>query len=80
MVHFIAKSPGVELSGSHEGMYQLTCKPPCPRVEQFRKGEMQAYRVSDYVFEKGYAEEGEYELVPEKAMREADDHEVRRKP
>jgi hypothetical protein len=44
-------------------MYRLTCKPPCPETREFRKEGMHPYRVSDDVFRRGYAEEGEYELV-----------------
>jgi hypothetical protein len=63
MVHFIATSPGVELSGTGDGIYQLTCKPPCSAVTRFRKDEMRPYRAKDEAFNAGYAEEGEYELV-----------------
>jgi len=62
-VHFVAKSPGIELSRTAEGMYRLTCKPPCSGVREFRKDGMRPYRVSDNVFKRGYAEVGEYELV-----------------
>jgi hypothetical protein len=44
-------------------MYRLNCKSPCRQVREFRKEAMQPYRVSDDVFGRGYAEEGEYELV-----------------
>jgi hypothetical protein len=36
-VHFIATSPGIQLSRTTEGIYRLTCKPPCPEVREFRK-------------------------------------------
>ena len=62
-VHFTVTSPGIKLSGSVEGMYQLTCKPPCPEIREFRKESMHPYRVSDEMFRNGYAEEGEYELI-----------------
>jgi hypothetical protein len=66
-VHFIATSPGIQLSRTTEGIYRLTCKPPCPEVREFsrefRKEGIRPYRVSDTVFKTGYAEEGEYELV-----------------
>jgi hypothetical protein len=62
-VHFIGTSPGIRLSQRLEGMYRLTCKPPCPEIREFRKEGMHPYRVSDEVFKRGYAEEGEYELV-----------------
>ena len=44
-------------------MYRLNSKPPCPEVREFRKEGMRPYRVSDDMFQRGYAEEGEYELV-----------------
>ena len=62
-VHFIASSPGIELSHTIEGMYKLTCKPPCSGAKHFRRDEMRPYRVSDDIFHAGYAEVGEYELV-----------------
>ena len=37
IVHFIATLPGITLSKNIEGMYRLTCKPPCPEVKMFRK-------------------------------------------
>ena len=63
MVHFIATSPGIVLSRNIEGMYRLSCKPPCSQVKMFRKEAMHPYRVSEDVFKKGYAQEGEYELI-----------------
>ena len=46
-VHFTVTSPGIKLSGSVEEMYQLTCKPPCPEIREFRKESMHPYRVGD---------------------------------
>lgn len=63
MVHLVAMSPGIELSRTTGGNYQLTCKPSCSVIRYFRKDEMRPYRVSDDVFNRGYAEVGEYELV-----------------
>ena len=62
-VHFIASSSGIQLSRTAEGIYWLTCKPPCPEIREFRKDGMRPYRVSEDVFSRGYAEEGEYEIV-----------------
>ena len=62
-VHFIATSPGIKLSERVEGMYRLTCKPPCPELREFRRDAMHPYRVTDEVFKAGYAELGEYEVV-----------------
>jgi hypothetical protein len=62
-VHFVAASRGIGLSRTFEGMYRLKCTPPCPEVKDFRKEAMYAYRISDDVFQRGYAEEGEYELI-----------------
>jgi hypothetical protein len=65
-VHFIATSPGIQLSRTTEGIYKLVCKPPCPEVREFRKEGMCPYRVPDDVFRRGYADEGEYELIEAK--------------
>jgi len=65
MVYFIATSPGVELSVTGDGITHLTCKHPCSAVTRFRKDEMRPYGVSDDVFQRGYAEEREYEAIPE---------------
>jgi hypothetical protein len=63
-VHFVAAaSGGIRLSRTIEGMYRLKCTPPCPEVKEFRKEALHPYRVSDEVFQRGYANEGEYELV-----------------
>ena len=52
-------------------MYRLTCQPQCHEVREFRKEGMHPYRVSDEVFRRGYAEEGEYELVQGISLRSA---------
>lgn len=62
-VHFIATSPGVALSLEIDGTYRLTCKPTCSEMRFFRKGDMRPYRVTDELFNRGFAEPGEYELV-----------------
>jgi hypothetical protein len=62
-VHFIASSSGIQVSRTAKGMYRLNCTPPCSEVRDFRKESMRPYRVSDDVFGRGYAEEGEYEIV-----------------
>ena len=62
-VHFVATSPGVRLSRTIDGIYRLTCQLPCPAVKDFRKDGMRPYRVSEDAFKRGYANEGEYELV-----------------
>jgi len=61
-VHFIATSPCISPSPTTEGMYVLTCH--CREEKDFRKEGMRPYRVSDGVFQTGFAEEIEYELVP----------------
>jgi len=63
-VHFVATSPGIRPSASNQGMYLLTCRPLCRETREFRKDTMQPYRVSETVFNTGFEEEGEYELVP----------------
>ena len=67
-IHFIATSSGIQLSRSG-GMYRLNCPPPCAEMKEFRKEGMRPYRVADEVFRRGYASEGEYELVDERTTR-----------
>jgi hypothetical protein len=62
-VHFTTSS-GIRPSPVTPGMYLLTCRFPCPEKREFRKETMRPYRVSDDVFRRGYAKEGEYEIVP----------------
>jgi len=38
-------------------------------MKEFRKEGMRPYRVADEVFRRGYASEGEYELVDERTTR-----------
>ena len=47
-------------------MYRLNCPPPCAEMQEFRKDGMRPHRVADEVFRRGYASEGEYELVDER--------------
>lgn len=65
-VAFIATSSGIQVSRSGGGMYRLNCPPPCAEMKEFRKEGMRPYRVADEVFRRGYASEGEYELVDER--------------
>ena len=62
-VHFIATSHSIKPSSLAAGMYRLICNPPCSLQGEFRKESMRPYRVSEDVFNRGYAREGEYELV-----------------
>jgi hypothetical protein len=62
-VHFIVTSPGIALSETISGPYQLACKPPCSATKYFTKADMRPYRVSDEVFAKGYATVGDYEVI-----------------
>ena len=62
-VYFIVPSPWIRPSPANLGMYRLTCRRPCPEAREFRKEAMLPYRVSDDVFNRGYAAEGEYQLV-----------------
>lgn len=62
-VHFIATSPGVELVKTMDGPYKLTCKSSCSAGKYFTKSDMRPYRVADELFNRGYAEPGEYEVV-----------------
>jgi hypothetical protein len=62
-VHFVATSRGVKPSEFSAGMYRLKCSPPCSEGREFRKDSMRPYRISEDVFRRGWADEGEYELV-----------------
>jgi len=62
-VHLIATSPSVRPSPGTPGMYLLTCRPPCSETREFREETMRPYRVPENMFQRGYAEEGQYELV-----------------
>ncbi len=62
-VYFVATSPRIKPSRTAEGMYRLNCTPSCPEPKEFRKEGMHPYRISDDVFQRGYAEKGEYEIV-----------------
>ena len=50
-----------------KGVYQITCRPPCGGVTYFRLDEMRAFTVADRVYERGYAEPGEYEAAPRRS-------------
>jgi hypothetical protein len=60
-VYFIAASKSIRAILVTPGMYRLICT--CSEGREFRKEAMQPYRVSDDVFNRGYAKEGEYQLV-----------------
>jgi hypothetical protein len=61
-VHFIATSRAMQFSRLTE-MYLLKCPTPCATTGQFHEHLMLPYRVADEVFRRGYAAEGEYELI-----------------
>lgn len=63
-VHFVATSSAVQFSRSGGGVYRLKCVPPCGETKEFRKEGMQPYRVTDDVFNRGHALEGDYESIP----------------
>lgn len=65
-VLFAATWRAISPSERDADAYELACKPPCRAVQEFRKADLRPYRVSDDVFQKGYAEESEYELVQPK--------------
>jgi len=62
-VHFIATSPTIRPSTANPGMYRLTCRVGCDETREFRKDTMCPYRVKDKVFQTGFAEQGEYEVI-----------------
>jgi hypothetical protein len=67
-VFFIATSPNIRPSPVTQGMYRLICK-QCPEAREFRKEAMLLYRVSDDVYNRGYAHEPEYQLIEAKLPR-----------
>jgi hypothetical protein len=62
-VHFIVTSPSIRPSPATRGMYQLSCRFGRHEASEFRKETMRPYRVEDTVFQTGFAEEGEYEII-----------------
>ena len=66
-VQFIGKSAAIQFRKQDGGIYRLNC--PCSEWRDFRKEDIFAYRVGDDVFERGYAEKGEYEFLPSAERR-----------
>jgi hypothetical protein len=64
-VHFLAALKRIGET-STKGVYQTTCYPRCGAVTYFRLDELRAFSISDRIYERGYAEPGEYELAPAK--------------
>ena len=62
-VHFIGTSSAILPGKSGTGMYRISCPAPCSEVREFGKDAMRPYRVSEEVFQRGYAEVDGYELV-----------------
>jgi hypothetical protein len=62
-VYLVAKWRGITPSQRDKGILKIACKSPCPEVKEFRTDAMRPYRVSENAFSRGYAREGEYELV-----------------
>jgi len=46
-----------------KGVYQITCPPPCGAVTYFRIEDMKTFFVPDRVYERGYADPGEYRYL-----------------
>ena len=44
-------------------VYQITCPPPCSTVTYFRIEEMKTFSVPDRVYERGYADPGQYRYL-----------------
>ena len=65
-VHFVAALKRIAETTT-KGVYQITCVPPCAAVTFFRLDEMRAFTVADRVFERGYADPGEYEAAPRRS-------------
>jgi hypothetical protein len=75
-VYLVATWCGIVPSERDTGLFRLACKPPCPEVKDFRTDVMRPYRVSEDAFGRGYAREGEYELVQAK-LKEPEPPKVR---
>ncbi len=71
-VFFVATWHGISPSRRDAEAFEFACKPPCRAVQEFRKADLRPFRVSDEAFQKGYAEESEYEVV-EPRLRETKD-------
>ena len=63
-VYLIATWRGIAPSDRDRGLFKLVCNSPCREAKEFRSDAMLPYRVSEDAFSKGYAREGEYELIP----------------
>jgi hypothetical protein len=61
-VHFVGMSRGIKPIPT-AGMYALNCQ-FCSETREFRKEMMHPYRVREDVFRTGFAQEGEYEVIP----------------
>jgi hypothetical protein len=67
-VHFLATLKRIP-EATTKGLFQITCPPPCGAVTYFRLEDMRAFSVLDSVYERGYAEPGQYEAaVPRKVL------------
>ena len=62
-VHFIATSPAFNLVRRLKKFIFCAADLPAPKRDEFRKDGMHAYRVSEDVFKRGYANDSEHELV-----------------
>ena len=62
-VYLIATWRGITPSEREKGTFRIVCKSPCPEVKECRTDSLRAYRISEDAFSRGYAREGEYELV-----------------
>lgn len=62
-VHFIGTSRVIQFSREGEGVYRFNCQPSCGRTQEFQKHDLLPYRVTDAVFQRGCADEGEYRMV-----------------
>jgi hypothetical protein len=61
-VHFLATLKRIP-EATTKGLFQITCPPPCGAVTYFRLEDMRAFSVLDSVYERGYAEPGQYEAA-----------------
>jgi hypothetical protein len=62
-VHFLAALKRIPETQT-KGLYQITCPPSCGATTLFRLEDMRGFSVADRLYTRGYAEPGEYEIVP----------------
>ena len=69
-VHFIAAAlNSTEFHQMKDGVYLIRCKVFCGSIIQFRETGIHPYKISEYVFRRGYAERGNTNFWAEHQLR-----------